>query len=185
VHLDPDLLHAAHSGDRKAQYTLYKACFPVLMAVCARYRKNQQDAVASLNNGFLKIVQNIPQFQQKAVPFEAWARRVMINTLIDEYRREKNWHELTVLTEDIGQSQPKASSTWNEADQQLDAQFLESLLHKLPPMTHKVFNLFALDGFSHQEISELLGMSEGTSKWHVSFARAQLQTWIKNAPALP
>lgn len=185
MHPDPELLHAAHSGDRKAQYMLYKACFPVLMAVCARYRRNQQDAVASLNKGFLKIVQNIPQYHQKAVPFDAWARRIMINTLIDEYRREKNWRELTVLTEDMTQSLPKGQSAQNEADQQLDAQFLEALLHKLPPMTQKVFNLFALDGFSHQEISELLGMSEGTSKWHVSYARAQLQNWIKNAPALP
>jgi RNA polymerase sigma-70 factor (ECF subfamily) len=58
-------------------------------------------------------------------------------------------------------------------------QHLEALLRRLPPVTQKVFNLFALDGFSHKEISEMLDMSEGTSKWHVSFARSQLQTWVK------
>ena len=103
----------------------------------------------------------------------------MINAVIDEYRKEKKWRELTVFAEDIERSYPSEPIDWNEADQRLDVQHLEALLQRLPPMTQKVFNLFALDGFSHHEISELLGMSEGTSKWHVSSARAQLQSWIK------
>jgi len=103
----------------------------------------------------------------------------MINTLIDEFRKEKKWRELTVFTEDFERSYPNEPIAWNEAEQRLDVQHLEALLQRLPPMTQKVFNLFALDGYSHHEISDLLGMSEGTSKWHVSSARAQLQTWIK------
>lgn len=149
------------------------------MAVSVRYKRDQQEAVSAVNNGFLKIIQHLDRYKREEVPFEAWIRRIMINTVIDEFRREKKWRELTVFTEEIERSYPSEPIDWNEAEQRLDVQHLEALLRRLPPMTQKVFNLFALDGFSHQEISELLGMSEGTSKWHVSSARAQLQTWIK------
>lgn len=144
-----------------------------------RYRRDQQDAVSALNNGFLKIIQNLDRYRRDEVPFEAWIRRIMINTVIDEFRREKKWRDLTVFAENIERAYPDEPIDWNEADQRLDVQYLESLLRRLPPMTQKVFNLFAIDGFSHNEISEMLGMSEGTSKWHVNQARSQLQSWIK------
>lgn len=179
LNLDPQLLKAAHGGDRKAQYALYRSCFPVLMSVGMRYRRDKQDAVSAVNNGFLKIIQNLDKYKRDEVPFEAWIRRIMINAVIDEFRREKKWRELTVFAEDIERAYPNEPIAWNEAEQRLDVQHLEKLLRKLPPMTQQVFNLFALDGFTHHEISEMLGMSEGTSKWHVSHARAQLQTWIK------
>ncbi|MFN0213744.1 MAG: RNA polymerase sigma factor [Saprospiraceae bacterium] len=179
MNLDPKLLLAAQRGDRKAQSALYRSCFPVLMAVCMRYRRDKQDAVSALNNGFLKIIQNLERYKRDEVPFEAWIRRIMINTVIDEFRREKKWRELTVFTEDIERAFPSEPIDWNEADQRLDIQHLEALLRRLPPMTQKVFNLFAIDGYSHHEIGELLKISEGTSKWHVSTARAQLQSWIK------
>jgi RNA polymerase sigma factor (sigma-70 family) len=173
------MLNAAHRGDRKAQYALYRACYPVLMAVCARYKRDAQEAVAALNGGFLKIVQHLDRYQRDEVPFEAWIRRIMINTVIDEFRREKKWRELTVFTEDIERAHPQEPIDWNEAEQRLDVQYLENLLRRLPPVTQQVFNLFALDGFSHREIAELLGMSEGTSKWHVNHARTKLQIWVK------
>ena len=73
---------------------------------------------------------------------------------------------------------PGGPIDWNEAEQRLHVQYLETLLRQLPPMSQKVFNLFAVDGFSHREIAEMLHISEGTSKWHVSQARRQLQVWI-------
>ena len=178
MNIDPQLLSAAHRGDRKAQYALYRVCFPVLMAVCTRYRRDEQEAVAALNSGFLKIVQHLDRYRQDEVPFEAWIRRIMINTAIDEFRREKKWRELTVFTNVVERDYDETID-WNEAEQRLNVQHLESLLRRLPPVTQQVFNLFALDGFSHREISEMLGMSEGTSKWHVSHARQKLQSWIK------
>lgn len=175
--IDPSLLKAAHQGDRKAQYTLYKACYPVLMSVCARYRRDEQEAVSAVNNGYLKIIQHLDRYPPQA-PFEAWIRRIMINTLIDMFRREKKWRELTVLSETMEIYGASCPVTYNEAEEQLNAQFLENLLRRLPPVTQQVFNLFALDGFSHKEIGTMLQISEGTSKWHVSFARKQLQDWI-------
>ncbi|HLP93242.1 MAG TPA: RNA polymerase sigma factor [Saprospiraceae bacterium] len=179
MNLDPQLLQAAHKGDRKAQYALYRSCFPVLMSVCMRYKRDQQEAVSAVNNGFLKIIQHLDRYNREEVPFQAWIRRIMINTVIDEFRREKKWRELTVFTDEMERAYPHEPIDWNEAEQRMDVAHLEALLRKLPPITQKVFNLFALDGFSHKEISEMLEMSEGTSKWHVSHARSQLQSWIK------
>jgi len=178
MNLDPQLLEAAHKGDRKAQYALYRVCFPVLMAVCVRYRRDEQDAVSALNMGFLKIINNLDRYRREEVPFEAWIRRIMINTAIDEFRREKKWRELTVFTDDFERTYPQEPIEWGEAEKRIDMQHLEALMRRLPPMTQQVFNLFALDGFSHKEISDMLGMSEGTSKWHVNAARQKLQTWI-------
>lgn len=179
MNIDPQLLQAAHRGDRKAQYALYRVCFPVLMAVCVRYRRDQQEAVSALNSGFLKILQHLDRYRRDEVPFEAWIRRIMINTAIDEFRREKKWRDLTVFTDTIEREYPEEPLDWNEAEQRISVQHIESLLRRLPPVTQQVFNLFALDGFSHREISEMLGMSEGTSKWHVNNARKHLQSWIK------
>lgn len=102
----------------------------------------------------------------------------MINTMIDMFRRDKKWRDAVVYVDEIAPGGALDHTTWNDAEHQLNAQYLESLLRRLPPVTQQVFNLFALDGFSHREIGEMLDMSEGTSKWHVSFARKQLQSWI-------
>ena len=176
--ITPDLLHAAQQGDRKAQYQLYRQCFPVLMAVCLRYRRDQSEAAAALNDGFLKILQNLHRYPADA-PFEAWIRRIQINTLIDLFRREAKWRDTVLLSEKMEQDGDSGGVDWNEADRRFDSEQLENLLQRLPPVSRQVFNLFALDGFSHAEISAQLGMSEGTSKWHVSFARSQLRAWIK------
>lgn len=174
----PDLLLAARQGERKAQYQLYRLCFPVLMAVCLRYRNDQSDALAALNDGFLKILQNLDRYPAEA-PFEAWIRRIQINTLIDQFRREAKWRESVVLSEQVEHPVGSGRVDWNEADRRFDVEQLEVLLQRLPPVSRQVFNLFALDGYSHAEIGDMLGISEGTSKWHVSFARGQLRDWIK------
>jgi RNA polymerase sigma-70 factor (ECF subfamily) len=174
----PELLEAAREGARKAQYELYQQCYPVLMATCLRYRRDESEAAAALNDGFLKILQNLHRYSPE-VPFIAWIRRIQINTLIDMFRREAKWRDQVLLSEKIEQQSDAAAVDWNEADRKFDAEQLEVLLQRLPPVSRQVFNLFALDGYSHAEISTMLEMSEGTSKWHVSFARSQLRSWIK------
>jgi RNA polymerase sigma-70 factor (ECF subfamily) len=179
VNLDPQLLTASFEGDRKAQYTLYRACFPVLMSVAMRYSRDKQEALAAVNTGFLKIVQHLDKYKPNETPLLAWIRRVMINSVIDTFRKEKKWRDSTVFPENPERNYSDTPVNWNDAEQQLNVEHLEALIQKLPPMTRQVFNLFVLDGFSHREISSMLDMSEGTSKWHVNQARQQLQTWIK------
>jgi RNA polymerase sigma-70 factor (ECF subfamily) len=173
----PQLLKDAAGGDRKAQYQLYRRCFNVLMSVCMRYRRSEKEAVAMVNEGFLKIIRYLDKYKPET-PFEAWIRRIMINTLIDDFRKNRKVTEL-IEHRDFSDSEGLGELIdFNEADQLFDAAQLEALIRALPPVSGKVFNLFAIDGYSHTEISEMLDISVGTSKWHVSFARQRLQEML-------
>ncbi len=182
MNITPSILKACKKGDRLAQSQLYRECFSLMKGVCIRYVKNDEEARALMNAGFLKILTKLDTYKSH-VPFEAWARRIMINTIIDQYRRDKKYKENIRVTDleegiDLGRS-----VDYNHAEQHFDAEELMELVRRLPQMSQQVFNLFAIDGYSHQEISEMLGMSTGTSKWHVSFARKtiieQLQKKMK------
>ena len=157
--------------ESKAQFELYKTLHPMMMSICSRYERDRQSATARMNQGFLKIFQNIAK-RRTEVPFTAWASRIMINTVIDDFRRGKDRrvHEVT--------NEPMDASTSVEANdylEQMEAEAFAELLMNVPTMSRNVFNLFAIDGYSHAEISEMLEISEGTSKWHVSHARSILR----------
>ena len=160
--------------DPRAEHELYKAMYPMMMSICTRYERNRQDAAARMNEGFLKVLTNLGK-RRPEVPFEAWARRIMINTVIDNFRkeRERKAHETmdVPVNEHIG-------AEVNDYLRQMEAEAFAELLQRVPEMSRKVFNLFAIDGFSHAEIGEMLGISAGTSKWHVSHARQTLQQAI-------
>ena len=168
------LINDCARGDRKAQFQLYKSCYPILMGTCLRYRKNQDEAAEVLNIGFMKILTNISKYKE-SVPFEAWIRRIMINTLIDDFRKNRKVKELIEYTDFEHEEIFTESVDFNTADQLFDAEQIELLIQKLPPMSQKVFNLYAIDGYSHKEIGDMLGISDGTSKWHLSSARKKLQ----------
>lgn len=173
------LIQGCKSGNRKAQFTLYKTYYNVLMGVCMRYNKNKDDASAILNEGFLKILKNIDKYNPK-VPFEAWIKRIMINTIIDAFRKNKKDRELIQYTDFEETDTLDINIDYNEADKMFDAEAIEKLIQQLPKVTQKVFNLFAVDGFSHKEIGEMLSISVGTSKWHINAARKQLKEMILN-----
>jgi len=176
--ISPAILKDCLNKDRKAQFKLYKSCYSVLMGVCMRYHKNENDALEILNTGFLKILNNLDKYRSE-VPFIAWIKRIMINTVIDDFRKNKKQKKLTEYTDFQDYDDNVQLVDFNTADQQFDANALEDLIHQLPPMTAKVFNLYAIDGYAHKEIAELLGISDGTSKWHVSAARKKLQEMMK------
>lgn len=175
--MNEKLLKDCKKGDRKAQHQLYRVCFSFLMGVCYRYKHNEADAAASLNAGFLKILTNLDKYNSKA-PFEAWAKRIMINTIIDEFRKNRKVRELIDYKDFSETDDFDGFIDFNKAAQQFDAEDLENLIKKLPPVSQKVFNLYAIDGYKHREIAELLEMNEGTSKWHLSFARKKLQEML-------
>jgi RNA polymerase sigma-70 factor (ECF subfamily) len=158
----------------KAQYELYRALHGMMLSICSRYERNREDATACMNQGFLKILQNIRK-KRPEVPFEPWARRIIINTVIDNYRKERERKSTETL--DV----PVEASSFSEVNEylgQMEAEAFAELLQRVPSTSRKVFNLFAIDGFAHAEIAAVLGMSEGTSKWHVSNARSILQQAI-------
>jgi len=150
------------------------------MGVCIRYRKSEEEAASILNVGFLKILNNLNKYKPE-VPFEAWIRRIMINTLIDDFRKNRKVRELIEHTDFTDYEASAELIDFNMADQLFDAEQLEIFIKNLPPVSQKVFNLFAIDGFSHREIGKLLGITEGTSKWHLSSGRKKIKEMMQKA----
>lgn len=169
-----NLLKKCIKGERRAQFDLYKQCYPILMRVCRRYRKNEDEVAGLLNEGFLKILNNLKKYDQKT-PFEAWIKRIMINTLIDDFRKNRKEKERTIYAEPQKLVVIGKALDYNEADRYFDAEHIKSIIHQLPEMNKQVFNLYAIDGFSHKEIAAQFGFSEGTSKWYLSKARQQIK----------
>lgn len=163
-------------GEKKAQYELYRQHYSLLLSICRRYKNNKEDAEELLNLGFLKILMNIEKYSEPT-PFIPWMRRIMLNTIIDEFRKGKSYRALFEQMR-VEQQEFYGEVDINTAVQEMDYQSMMDLLCCLPEATKKVFNLYAIDGFNHQEIADALQISVGTSKWHVSAAREKLQKLI-------
>lgn len=160
----------------RAQQEMHKECFRMAIGMCRRYANSNDDAVYLFNTAFIRILANLKQYSSDK-PFEAWVKRIVRNTLIDDYRKQhsvKNeklvfWNEATEVENKASQEMP---------DQALNAQDLYRCLDRLPKVTRMVFVSFAIEGYSHQEIAKELNISEGTSKWHVNHAREKLKEMI-------
>jgi len=176
--IDAFLIKACISEDRKAQYTLYTKCFSLLMSICVRYMKDRDEAKDMLNQGFYKILKNLDKYDP-SVPFEAWSSKIMVNTIIDDFRKNKKRTALVENFDILLDVDKFTASEANAADKMFDAEAIERMVQKLPKLTRVVFSMYAIEGFKHKEIAEKLGMNENTSKWHVSAARKKLQKMIK------
>jgi len=174
--VEQELLNRCIAADRKAQSHLYALLYPQLMSICRRYQQNELDARGLLNQGFLKILLNLKK-KKDHVPFIPWCRRILINTIISEHRKNSKRVEMEKTADTISPS--KEPFSWNDVETLIQVEALQAMLDQVPDISRKVFNLFAIDGYSHKEIAELLGISTGTSKWHVSHARALLKVSIE------
>jgi len=169
------LIAACIKQDRRAQNELYKRYFPLMSSVALRYSSDEQDAIQKLNGGFYKVLTNIKKYDNQYA-LATWIRNILVNHLIDEFRKEKKYIANIHLTdfEDV-----TPAIDYNEGELRLDAESLRSLLARLPDVTQKVFNMYAIDGYKHREIADYLSISEGTSKWHVSDARKKLKAMLE------
>jgi RNA polymerase sigma factor (sigma-70 family) len=175
MQITPELIESCVNDDRKAIEQLYKYCFRTLIPVCFRYHTNEEDARASLNSGFMKILKGLVKVDTKEFNFNAWSKRVMNNTLIDEYRKNKKYETKILRKETEWELDLYADTIENEVSSNLGYEEIMKLLEKLPVTTAKVFSLYVIDGYAHKEIGEILEVSEGTSKWHLSTARKMLR----------
>jgi RNA polymerase sigma-70 factor (ECF subfamily) len=173
LELDNSFIKKLINQDRRAQLELYKKCFGILMSVAYRYKKNVEDAKSLSINSFLKVLTNIESYKPN-VPFTAWIRRIAINTAIDNFRKNSK-HNLIEYSDEISTNE---NYTINDYDLEIRAEELNNMILKLPKATKLVFNLFAIDGYSHKEIAEQLNISTNTSKWHVKEARNKLKEQI-------
>ncbi|WP_262510917.1 RNA polymerase sigma factor [Pedobacter cryoconitis] len=154
--------------ERSSQYLLYKEFYSYCMAICRRYALNDFDAAEVLNDGFLKVFTHIEKYDPEK-PFKPWLARIITNTAIDHYRMNLKFsdHDDVNDHEEIGQ----AASIY----EQLAYKDLLVLVQTLSPAYRTVFNLYAIDGYSHEEIASLLKISTGTSKSNLFKARQQLR----------
>ncbi len=162
----------------KAEYAMFKLCYSYLMSICIRYTKNEDKAKEVLNVGFYRILSNLTKYKPE-VPFKSWIRKVMINTLINEYKKEKIHYGNVQYVENYYETQNYADI--NDAITKIDTEQIYGFIAKLPPASQQVFNLYFIDGFKHKEIAELLNISEGTSKWHLNAAKEKLKELINQA----
>jgi RNA polymerase sigma factor (sigma-70 family) len=177
MNIQPQLIALCMKQDRKAEYELYKLSYSYLMSICLRYSKDKDTASEVLNLGFMKILKNLYTYKPE-IPFKSWIRRVMVNTLIDEYRKNKRERAKLTYVEDYFDSTD--FSEVNAVLSKFNCNQIYEQINKLPEATRKVFNLFVVEGYSHKEISEMLGIREGTSKWHLNAARQKLKEQIES-----
>jgi len=144
-----------------------------MMTLCVRYTGNEEDAMEALHDGFLKVFKHIGTYKADKASLYTWIRRIVINAAIDHLRKRQVYPNTAELS--AGADEPAID---NEALNRLSGETLLRMIRQLPAATGLVFNLYAVDGFSHREIGELLGISEGTSRWHFSEARKQLKVLI-------
>lgn len=140
-----------------------------MASICLRYTRNQEDAIEVLHNGFLKVYKNIHTYDAARASLYTWIRKIIVNTAIDFIRQREKFYTRIELEK---VEEPAIDA---DAVQRMSAQELLQLVRKLSPATQGVFNLYVVEGYNHREIATLLGISEGTSKWHLSEARKQLQ----------
>ena len=179
MHVDDKLLKACIKNKRKAQEELYEACFLFLIPVCMRYHRNKHDARAVYNTAFLKIINNLPSLDYKEVPFAAWAKRIITNTLIYEYRKTKKYREKISKRDKERELEYFSEGVTNHAESDMGESSIMKLLDYLKPDTKKVFMLYVIEGYNHREVGEIMDMSDGTSKWHLSVARKELKKLIE------
>ena len=170
------LIRDAIKGNMKAQEELFKNFYSTMMNICSRYSDQQNEAKDLLQEGYIKIFQNLHQFNFEG-SFEGWMKRIMVNTAIDYIRKNKKHQSISI--DDVSDSSINQYN-FNDAISNLTSAELMSMLNDLPPMSRTVFNMFVFDGFSHAEIAKALNIKEGTSTWHVNNARTILKTRIVN-----
>ncbi len=176
--MDKELLNKCLDNDRRSQEQLYKLCYPMLIKTCLKYSNDRPQVILYFNIGFAKILLNLHKLGAE-IPFEPWAKRVVINTILDEIKKEKRIKGVVEIKEDLSHYNiDQKETTINEYDQER-IDLIKEKAKKLPPMTHKVFNLYAFDGYMHHEIAEMLGINENTSMWHYSDAKKRIKKMLE------
>lgn len=160
-------------GNRQAQYELYNQFAGAMLTVCYRYTKSVADAEDVLQEGFIKVFSNLEKFRNDG-ELGGWIRRIMVNTAINYLKKNSRYQS------DLSFTDQGLHLVSNENPElKMEAKELAALIRQLPTGYQTIFNLHAVEGFTHVEIGKVLGISEGTSRSQYFRARALLVTWIK------
>ncbi len=156
-----------------AQEQLYRQYASLMLGVCYRYTKSLQDAEDVLQEGFIKVFTHLDDFNATG-ELGAWIRRIMVNTALNYLKKNKRYRAEMVFAEmplhPVSDLNPQVN---------LDAKELAEMIRQLPTGFQTIFNLYAIEGYTHAEVGQLLGISEGTSKSQYARARYLLMEWLE------
>lgn len=167
-----ELIEACQKGKREAQSELYKLCYKKMYGVCLYYSKDETEAMDHLQDGFFHLFKKIGKYSFKG-SFEGWMRRLFVNLILQQYRSKKLLFPVSV------ESIETAEFSYHDIISDITAQDLLAIIRTLSPQYRLVFNLYAIEGYSHKEIAEKLNVTEGTSKSNLSRARSLLKERVK------
>lgn len=160
-------------GDQRAQRKLFDKFAPKMMGVCLRYSKDSEQAEDVLQDGFVKVFTKLDRYSGNG-SLEGWIRRIMVNTALDQIRKNTKFQD-NVSLDDVDYRLESHGNIFEG----LVAEDLMLLINNMPDGYKVVFNMFAIEGYSHKEIAEKLNVSENTSKSQYSRARAYLRTQLE------
>jgi RNA polymerase sigma-70 factor (ECF subfamily) len=169
---ETDLIRGCIEGNRRMQEALYSRFSPRMYAVCLRYAGNAEEAEDILQEGFIKIFKKLDSFRSEG-SFEGWIRRIFVNTAIEHFRRKR--YLQTVSEKEENTIEGKDISVLDK----MAAKDIMALIKELSPGYRTVFNMYVVEGYTHKEIADMLGISEGTSKSQLSRAKVILQGLVK------
>ncbi len=167
---DKEIIQGCCNNDRVFQEILYRKYFYTMMSMCHARVRDDDKAMHIVNDGFLKVFKNIASYSFKG-SFEGWIRRIVYHALSDYFKKENKYLSHIFLEE-------KDDSVRSNSESRLFYDDLLELVNQLPFATAEVFKLYAIEGYNHREIGDKMGISDGTSKWHLSEARKKLKALI-------
>ena len=168
---EAELIEGCKLGDRRMQELMYQTFAPKMYNICLRYSRNTVDAQDILQEGFIKVFVKLNSFNADG-SFEGWLKKIFIRTAIDHY----NKIQFTKPTSEIEESLPDEMHL--SVLEEIAANEVLTLIQKLPENYQTIFNLSVIEGYTHKDIAELLGINEGTSKAQLAKAKAILQKLI-------
>jgi RNA polymerase sigma factor (sigma-70 family) len=170
VELDiQEMLDGSLANKRKAQEALFRHFYGFAMSIALRYSRDEMDAADIVSHAFVKIFKSIHSFDSGKGSLHSWIKKIVVNEGLDHIKSRKRFSD-NVELETVPEPQMNDSVI-----EQMGAEEIMEIVKKLPPATHAVFVLYAVEGYNHREIGQKLNISEGTSKWHLSEARKFLQ----------
>jgi RNA polymerase sigma-70 factor, ECF subfamily len=169
-----NFIEGCRLGNAAHQQQLYRYCFQPMMKVCLRYHKNMDDAAASYNTAMHNVLTKINQYQSKGA-FMGWVQKIMVNTCLNDLKANTKFE-----AKEITDKEYNAFLIVPSAYSNIESKVLLKMVQALPTNTCMVFNMYVLEGYTHEQIAETLDISIGTSKWHLNNARTILKNNIQN-----
>ena len=166
------LITRCKAGERKAQELLYKQFAAKMLGVCIRYATDKMEAEDMLQNGFIKVFKKLEDYRGDG-SFEGWVRRIMVHSSIEYYRKHHKMVQMVDVTEMSNEPSVNPSAMVN-----MNVKDLMGIIQQLSPGYKMVFNLYAIEGYSHKEIADMVGITEGASKSQLSRARTILKDMV-------